>query len=148
MAEDLTLQQQRQAIREGVTASRGTGAQMQQQRRAIGSAMIERRTGKQVVADVNSLNKADPRQKTLPETAPVGGLPPAIGVGPWRGTSTTSPGGGTSGPFTEPDYTAREWWPGGIPSNDGLLMLPAEKKVVMTDGTGAQVVFNYAEPAL
>lgn len=154
MAENLTLQQQRQAIREGVTASRGTGAQMAQRRRAIDNAMIERRTGKQVVADVNSLNKAEPRQKLLPETTPVGSLPPLIGVGPWNGPGVASPGGGIASPLLEsatlvdgvvtPD---REYWPGGLLSSDGLFVLPSIKTLNLIDANGAEVQIQLAAPA-
>ena len=55
-------------------------------------------------------------------------------------------GGGIASPLQEQSFAAREWWPGGIPSTDGLLQFPAPKKITMTDANGAEVVLEYAEP--
>tara|TARA_Y100000780_G_scaffold173817_1_gene158878 strand:- start:4508 stop:4894 length:387 start_codon:yes stop_codon:yes gene_type:complete len=55
-------------------------------------------------------------------------------------------GGGIASPLQEQGFAAREWWPDGIPSTDGLLQFPAPKKITMTDANGAEVVLEYAEP--
>ena len=55
-------------------------------------------------------------------------------------------GGGIASPLQEQSFAAREWWPDGIPSTDGLLQFPAPKKITMTDANGAEVVLEYAEP--
>ncbi|MCQ4311683.1 hypothetical protein NAV33_07215 [Pseudomonas stutzeri] len=145
MSEQLTLQQQRRAIHDGMVKSRGTGSQAQAQRRAGGDAMVERRTGKKLVDDVNAITKSESAPKLLPSVPSRGGLPTSVGVGTFKGGGAQQ-SGGAAGPFTEEDYTKREWWASGLPSSDGLLVFPAEKKVLMTDGNGAEVVFNYAEP--
>ncbi len=65
---------------------------------------------------------------------------------PYREPPTTS--GGIASPLTEPAYSAREWWPDGLPSSDGLLTLPAIKTMVLQDANGAEVIIQYAEPIL
>lgn len=116
-------------------------------RRASGDAMIERRTGKTQVDEINALVNQPRVRKQLKTLGPRGALPAQTSPG----TDTPNPvrapsGGGIASPVTETNYALREYWPGGLPSSDGLLMLPAVKKVVMSDAEGAEVIFNYAEP--
>lgn len=138
-----TLAQQRAAIASGITSSRAaTGAA---ERAAIGSALIAERRGTDMVEELNRLARPPAPRRSLRTIQPQGALPPTQGRGVYRAPAAT--GGSVAGPFTEASYAAREWWPGGIPSSDGLLMLPAAKVITMTDANGAPVVFNYAEPA-
>lgn len=71
---------------------------------------------------------------------------------PARGT-----GGGIASPLTEktknvgtegaPILVAdREYFTGGLPSSDGLLILPAIKKQTFTDANGETVVIDFATP--
>jgi len=124
---------------------RAGGRAMEVNRRAGGQAMIAQRTGKAVAADINVLTKPQQARKTLKPIAPVGALPASRGRGEYTPPAAT--GGGIASPLTESSYAAREWWGGGLPSSDGLFILPAAKRVVMTDANGAEVIFDYAEPA-
>lgn len=137
-----TLQEQRQAIAAGMSASRAATGQAS--RNAAGQAMIEQRTGKAVAADINRLTRPQRSRKTLSPVPPVGALPASRGRGVYKPPAATGTGGIAS-PLTEPDYSAREWWPNGHLSSDGLFVLPAAKRVVMTDANGAEVIFDYAE---
>ncbi|PNG11865.1 hypothetical protein [Stutzerimonas stutzeri] len=114
-------------------------------RRAGGQAMIEERTGKAVVEDINRLTRQPATRKPLSPIAPVGALPASRGRGVYK-PPAASTGGGIASPLTEASYAGREWWPGGLPSSDGLFVLPAVKRIVMTDANGAEVIFDYAEP--
>lgn len=137
-----TLQQQRQAIAQGVANSRqATGAA---ERQAIGQGMIEERTGKQVAEDINRLVTPARQRRSLPAVPAVGAVPASKGRGEYKPPPATT--GGIASPITEPDFTAREFWPTGLRSSDGLFFLPAEKKVVAKDANGAEVIFEYAEP--
>lgn len=89
-----------------------------------------------------------PTPPTLRREEPRGGIPSARGYAQYNyqpGTGTGS-GGGIASPLQEQSFAAREWWPDGIPSTDGLLQFPAPKKITMTDANGAEVVLEYAEP--
>ena len=137
-----TLQQQRQAI----------GAAMESNRRAGGHAMIERRTGRAVADDINSLAESRPQRKTLRPIAPVGALPPTRGRGVYKAPPAGA-GGGIASPLTEkligsggklvPD---REYWPAGMTSSDGLFVLPAIKTLNLTDANGAEVQIMLGNP--
>lgn len=123
---------------------RNAGRINEASRRAGGQAMIEERTGKAVVEDINRLTRQPATRKPLSPIAPVGALPASRGRGVYKPPATGS--GGVASPLTEPSYAARQWWPGGQPSSDGLFVLPAAKRIVMTDANGAEVIFDYAEP--
>lgn len=147
-----TLAQQRQAIRNGMTASRGTGAQMQESRRAIGDSMIEQRTGRSVADDINRLTNTQPARKTLRRIEPVGALPPARGRGVYKAPPATA-GGGIASPLVENVISSggklvpnREYWPAGLTSSDGLFVLPAIKTLNLTDAEGAAVQISLANP--
>lgn len=129
-------------------ARRSGGKAMQDSRRAGGDAMIERRTGKSQVDEINSVVVLPKARKTLKAISPRGPLPAQTSPG----TDTPNParntgGGGLASPLTEPSFAAREFWPTGLVSSDGLFFLPAEKKVVMQDAEGSPAVFEYANPA-
>lgn len=138
----MSLADERRAIRENVAATRAPTAGAQ--RRAIGQRLEAERRGAQVVEDLQRLQRTPQQRRTLRTVPPVGAVPATRG----RGTYTPPPatGGGIASPLTEQSYAAREYWAGGLPSTDGLLMLPAEKRVIMTDANGAEVIFDYAEP--
>lgn len=124
---------------------RNIGRDNENSRRAGGQAMIEQRTGKAVAADINRLTSPQKTRKTLKPVQAVGALPASQGRGVYKPPAATGTGGIAS-PLTEPDYSAREWWPNGLLSSDGLFVLPAAKRIVMTDANGAEVIFDYAEP--
>ncbi|WP_049325960.1 hypothetical protein [Stutzerimonas stutzeri] len=139
-----TLQEQRQAIAAGMSASRAATGQASRQ--ATGQAMIEQRTGKAVAADINRLTRPQQSRKTLSPIQPVGALPASRG----RGVYKPPAAGGTAGiasPVIEVSAATRAYWPGGWPSNDGLLVLPAIRHVQMQDANGAEVIFDYADPS-
>ena len=139
-----TLADQRRAIAEGMRASRqATG---EAERRATGEAMVRRRTGRDDVDDINAVVR-QPRQRTaLPAVAPRGGVPAQVGTGNY--TAPPATGAGLASPVTEPSFSAREYWPTGLVSSDGLFFLPAPKKIVMQDANGAEAIFEYAEPVV
>lgn len=142
-----TLADRRRAIGErNVKARRGLGEANEKARRALGDEMIKRRTGREEVDDINAVVR-QPRQRTaLPAVAPRGGVPAQVGTGNYRPPSTG--GAGLASPVTEPSFAAREYWPGGLLSSDGLFVIPAVKKIVMQDANGAPAVFEYAEPVV
>lgn len=139
-----TLADQRRAIAEGMRASRqATG---EAERRATGEAMVRRRTGRDDVDDINAVVR-QPRQRTaLPAVAPRGSVPAQTGTGTY--TAPPATGAGLASPVTEPSFSAREYWPTGLVSSDGLFFLPAPKKIVMQDANGAEAVFEYAQPTV
>lgn len=149
-----TLEQLRRANGDRIeNERRANGDRIEQERRAAGDRLIEERTGRSVAEDINRLVTPPKQRRSLPTVPPVGPLPASQGRGEYerKGTST---GGGIASPLTEmtkvvggktvPD---NELWPAGYPSSDGLLVLPAWKTVRFTDANGAEVVFEYANPA-
>lgn len=146
-----TLQEQRQAIAQGMASSRAaTGGD---ERRATGQRIIEERTGKAVADDLNRLISQPRQRQTLKTVSPVGALPAGVGRGVYVPPAATT-GGGIASPLTEKTKVVggktvpdNELWAAGYPSSDGLLVLPAWKTVRLTDANGAEVVFEYANPA-
>lgn len=146
-----TLQQQRQAIAAGMSASRAATGQAS--RNAAGQAMIEQRTGKAVAADINRLARPQRSRKTLSPIQPVGALPASQGRGVYKPPAATGTGGIAS-PLVEltavvngVTVPAREYWPGGLLSSDGLFVLPSIKTLNLTDANGAAVEIQLAAPA-
>lgn len=145
-----TLQQQRQAIADGMAARRAATGQAE--RDATGRAMIEQRTGKTVAEDINRLVTPLGKRKTLRPVQPVGALPASRG----RGVYTPPPasaGGGIASPLTELRISSggklvpdREYWPAGMTSSDGLFVLPAIKTLNLTDANGAEVQIMLGNP--
>lgn len=137
---------------------RDSGYRMQDSRRAIGDRMIKDRQAIRAgieaarastfKTDLNTLETSPRKQVSLRSREAKGARPATVGTGTYKAPAATSTGGGIASPLTEGSYAEREWWPAGIQSTDGLLMLPAEKKVVLADADSAPVVINYAEPAL
>lgn len=66
----------------------------------------------------------------------------------------TAPGGGIASPLTEKtksdgqgnQVADRTYYTGGLPSTDGLMILPAIKRAKFTDAQGAEVVMDFAPP--
>lgn len=143
-----TLAEQRRAIGETMVARRGTGAQAQAARRAIGTAMEVRRTGKAAVEDINSLVTTPRQSKQLEAVEPRGTVAAKQG----RGDYTEPTAGGAAGiasPLTEADYSSRQYWPDQtITSTDGLLSFRIKpiKQLTQADANGAEVLQVFAEP--
>lgn len=120
-------------------------------RRAGGAAMEERRRGKQVVDDINSLANPPANRKTLRTVDPVGGVSARRGSGVYQAPAAA--GGGIASPLIEktraeggqqvPD---RDYYdPVLLPTTDGLAWLKwrSVKTVRMTDANGEDVVMEY-----
>lgn len=141
-----TLEEKRRASGQAMQdARRANGQRIEAERRAIGNRMIEERTGKAVAEDINRLTTPPRQRKTLRSLQPVGGLPASRGRADYQAPANSATAGIAS-PITEPDFAAREYWPTGLVSSDGLFVLPAVKKVVAADANGAEVIFEYANP--
>jgi hypothetical protein len=117
-------------------------------RKAAGDAMVERRTGKSQVEQINAVMAPPKLRKPLNTLAPRGALPAQTSPG----IDTPNPvaggaGGGIASPLAEGNYALREYWPNGQYSNDGLLTIPAIKKIELTDADGNPVTVNLAQPA-
>ena len=140
-----TLDEQRRAIGDAMEKSRrAIGDRMEKSRRAAGDAMVARRTGRSVQADVNALVNRPRQRPTLPPVQSRGGLPAQVGVGSYGGNPSGGGKGGIASPLTE-QADGREYYPDGLPSSDGLLVLPAIKKLSFLDSNGAEAVFDFAE---
>lgn len=105
------------------------------------------RRANELINDLSSL-LPPPSPPTLRREEPRGGIPAARGYAernyqPGNDTGTA----GIASPITEQHFSTREYWETGIPSSDGLFFYPAPKKVKMTDATGAEVIFDYADPS-
>lgn len=142
-----TLAEQRRALGEqNEKARRAAGKAMADARRALGDAMITRRTGRTEVDDINAVVTPPRTRRSLPVLQPRGGVPAQVGTGNYTAPAATA--AGLASPVTEPSFAAREYWPNGLVSSDGLIVLPAEKKIVMQDANGADAVFEYAQPVV
>ena len=116
-------------------------------RRAIGTAMTERRTGKAQAAEINALVSQPRPRKQLKPITPRGALPAQTSPGTtFPNPAAGGSGGGVASPLEETDVALRTYWANGYVSSDGLFTLPAPRKIMMTDADGAAVEFNYADP--
>ena len=100
-----------------------------------------------VINDLLSLIQPTTEQPRLERERPKGPLSAARGYAEDNSMQVPGVGGGIASPLTEQHFSTREYWEAGIPSSDGLFMYPAPKKVKMTDATGAEVIFDYADPS-
>ena len=137
-----TLAEQRAQIAEGMRRSRqGTS---EASRRATGQAMIERRTGRAEVDDINALVTPPRQRKPLPGLAPRGSVPPQRGRGNY-----TAPVGGTGGgiasPLVEQSGTRVFYEEVLRPSTDGAVFFAvrAARRLTMTDANGEAVVLEF-----
>ena len=106
---------------------------------------------KQLVTALNSLVKPVPRKELRP-------LEPRGALAGKRATAEYTPpantgAGGIASPLTEKTklqdgapVADREYYSTGLVSSDGLLVLPATKKLTFTDANGAEVVMDFATP--
>lgn len=137
-----SLQEQRRAIAEGMARSRqATG---EAQRNAAGNAMVEQRTGRSVVQDINRLTRPRPQRKPLPSIEPIGAVPASRGRGDYKAPPPSAAGGFAS-PLTE-TASSREYYAAvNRPSTDGLVFFSvrAVQRVHMTDANDAEVVLEF-----
>lgn len=125
---------------------RDIGSQIEAERRAIGRQIEAERRGESVVEDINSIVRPPRQPSRLKRLDPVGSIPPQRSSAPYKAPAATG-NSGIASPVTEVSAATRTYWPGGWPSNDGLLVLPAIRHVQMQDANGAEVVFDYADPS-
>lgn len=131
-----SLEQQRRAIGTAMTARRGTGEQM-----------AARRNGRKAVEDINSLVSPASQRKTLTTLDPRGRLEAKQGRGDYTDTRPNQAGGtGVAWPLVESDYDARTYHASGLASSDGLFTIPAIDKLVLTDAEGRTGEVRLAEP--
>lgn len=150
-------------IRRGIgktneTNRRNIGKNNEAQRRQIGRDMIEQRTGQQQVQDINALVNPPRQQRALQRKEPRGGLSGAVGTGTYTPPAAAPGGGGIASPLTEKTKVVqdaegnsktvpdRDYYAGGFTSSDGLFILPAISVQRMTDASGADVQFIFANP--
>ena len=138
-----TLEEQRRAISDNMRNRRAaTGAA---ERRATGDAMVARRTGRSVQADVNALVNRPRQRPSLPPVQPRGGLPAQVGVGSYGGNPSGGGKGGIASPLTEVpnsrEYSLDETWVEAI-DGSGLVRVRVAKKLRLTDADGAEVIIN------
>ena len=125
-------------------ARRAIGTNNEAARRQIGSDMIERRTGRSQVDDINALVNQPRQRRSLPAVEPRGGVPAQVGTGNYT-APPASTGGGIASPLVEQPGT-REYYDSVLrPSTDGAVFFTvrATKKITMTDANGAEVVMEY-----
>lgn len=119
--------------------------------------MVDRRTGKQQVDDINAVLNPPKQQRTLKTVEARGGIPAQRGRGTYVAPPASS-GGGIASPLTEKTKVVqdeegnsktvpdRDYYPSGFTSSDGLFVLPAISVQRMTDAGGADVQFIFANP--
>ncbi|MDT4799734.1 hypothetical protein FQZ97_324040 [compost metagenome] len=117
------------------------------ERRASGRTMeAERRQiGRDLVNDLQSLSGPSRSRRALSAVAPVGALASKRGRALWN-PAASGVGGGIASPLSEPEFSARQYWASGLPSSDGLFMIPAIKTMNLVDASGAAVVIQLADP--
>jgi hypothetical protein len=137
------------------SARRAIGQANEAERRSIGAAMEASRRGT-TVDDINAVVAPSRPAKTLPEVQSRGAVPATTGSADFKPKATPSAGrgGGIASPLTEKTKVVdgktlpdREYWTGGLPSSDGLLIYPAVKTFNFTDATGAAVQLQLADPS-
>lgn len=141
-----TLAEQRAQIAEGMRRSRqGTS---EASRRATGQAMIERRTGRAEVDDINALVNQPRQRRSLPAVEPRGSVAPQRG----RGNYTAPPastGGGIASPLVEVSGS-REYFANKTQFYTSEFLFVVEiqplRRMTMMDANGAEVPFEYREP--
>ena len=109
--------------------------------------MIERRTGRAEVDDINALVNQPRQRRSLPAVEPRGSVAPQRGRGNYTAPAGGSGGGGVASPFTEtPGTRTYHETPIVIQSTDGSIFMAVKMPaiVTMTDANGAPAVFNYA----
>lgn len=138
-----TLAEQRaeiaKSIRDGRTAT------SEASRRAIGEAIVKRRTGKAEVEDINAVVQQQRTKAQLPVLDQRGGVPAQRGKGSYDASKNNT--AGIASPLTEPAASTREYYdPALLPTTDGLAWVRwrSVKKIVMQDANDAEVVLEFA----
>jgi len=139
-----SLQEQRRAIAEGMARSRAATGEAQ--RKAAGDAMIEQRTGRSVVKDINRLTRPRPQRKPLPSIEPVGAVPASRGRGDYKAPLPSSSTGGIAGPLeevsrtyaTDPEYIETI-------DGSGYFKVRRVASITMVDANGNEVEFTYLQ---
>ncbi len=143
-----TLEEQRRAIADNMRNRRAATGEAE--RRAAGDAMVARRTGRSVQADVNALVNRPRQRQALPSVEPRGGIPARVGVGSYGGNPQGGGGGGIASPLTEVpnsrEYLTDTTWVETI-DGCGLFRVRVAKKVTLTDADGETVIINLDSPA-
>ncbi|WP_374979237.1 hypothetical protein PSGK_21065 [Pseudomonas solani] len=119
----MTLSQERAAIRAGVSSSRVSSLKR----------------------DLNSLETSRRRTQELNTLERKGQRPATRGRGVWNEPAKTGIGGGIASPLVELDANQRAWWPNGLASTDGLIVLPAIKTLKLQDANGEPVEVQLAD---
>lgn len=135
-----TLAEQRKAIQERNTKERraSDGADA---RRQSGRDMVERRTGKQQVDDINAFLNPPKQKSSLRTLEARGGLPAQRGSGAYVAPPASSGGGGVASPLTvqqivyaeEPSYVATF-------DASGYFAVKKIARMVMVDAEGRQII--------
>lgn len=136
---------------------RAIGVRNEGQRRGIGQRMINDRQNIRAgisaarastfKADLNTLETAPRKQVSFNSRDPKGARPATVGTGSYKAPpAATSSGGGIAGPLEEQDYSEREYHAEGLKSSDGLFVIPAIKKMTLTDANGDPVIVMLAPP--
>lgn len=137
-----SLQEQRRAIAEGMARSRAATGEAQ--RNAAGNTMVEQRTGRSVVQDINRLTRPRPQRKPLPSIEPVGAVPASRGRGDYK-APPPSAAGGIASPLTETPNSREYYAAVNRPSTDGMVFFSVRAvwRVHMTDANDAEVVQEF-----
>ena len=124
------------------------------ERRAIQTNNTNERRGSSIQDDLNSLIRPEKQAAQLRDVEPRGSLPVQRGSAPYVAPKSSAAGGGIASPVTEKTKVVdgktvpdRVYYAAGFTSSDGLFILPAIKTQNMADATGADVVFEFADPA-
>ncbi len=141
-----TLEEQRRATAAGMAASRAPTGQAQRQ--AGGQAMIERRTGRSQVDDINALVNPPRQRRSLPAVEPRGSVPAQTGTGNYQPPAAGA-GGGIAGPLVEVPGS-REYFANKTQFYTSEFLFVVEiqplRRMTMMDANGAEVPFEYREP--
>lgn len=147
----MTLADERRKIGRDMVSER-RASNREAERRAIQPRNTAERRGTEIAEEVNSLVGPPTTRTPLPSVAPVGPVPAKRGTGTYKAPATGT--GGIASPVTEKTKVVdgktvpdRAYYAGGFTSSDGLFILPAIKTQNMTDANGAEVVFEFADPA-
>lgn len=115
-------------------------------RGSVVGALSGRSTGRDVVDTLGRLVRPQRERKTLRALDKKGALPAQRGKADWVQARPSGAAGGVDWPLVEQSFAQREYWPEGLLSSDGLFMLPALKKVVLTDASGTAGEVHFAQP--
>ena len=143
-----TNEEKRRAIgTNNEAARRAIGTNNKAARRKIGSDMIERRTGRAQVDDINALLNPPRERRTLKQLEPRGGVTGQVGTGNY--TAPPATGGGLAWPLTEDDASTRVFWSSQVISSaDGLVAIQIKplRTMMLRDANDSSGALSLAEP--